>query len=471
MSKPKFSSKRKGKKVDPYSLRGGDRAKSSRTKKGRGRPRRPIKLPPGVKRNTYDYDAAEKIPAMLAKRGKVSQLDTGLWAEPKWDGNRSFGIVVPKKVVIRSRSWKTDFAPQYHAVSDDLQELNAKRFVVDGELVFIDPSGKDVFLTGRASKSTIKEKGLKAVYMLYDLLYIGDKDLSDLPYRERRRILSELIPEGLEHVQDSPIIKENQKPYWERALLEKREGMMLKDPDAPYTYDRSRYWRKLKALYTEGADTYDAVIIGYTAGKGKYEGKLGALLLAQRSGDQWLYIGKAAGMDDDTRDMFTQQLMAKQVPKSKMPSIVDMTGKELRLSHAEVFVKPRRVVEIKASEQTTGGRLRWGSFERMRPDKGPMDATTELRPSSTGPKAKSMSAKARRRAEKRAKKKASVSELLTPAALTKKEKRRIRRAKRRAAKKGADSQPVELESETKEEKRKRRRRERRIARREARKSE
>lgn len=70
------------------------------------------------------------------------------------------------------------------------------------------------------------------------------------------------------------------------------EGWMLKDGNL-------LNWRKLKAV-----ETYDLRVVGFTAGRGKYVGQVGALLLADSTGN---VVAKCGGMTDYQRLSMTER--------------------------------------------------------------------------------------------------------------------------------------------------------------------
>jgi len=320
---------------------------------------------------------------MLANKGDVTMLDSGKWAELKLDGTRGWGIVSPTGVYLTGRSWKSDFGPRYPKIMKDLGNLNAQNVVLDGEIVFVDKKGKIVFLTALAKKSTIKEQDLTPVFLVYDIPYLENNDLTSLPYEERRRILSEVVPAGLTYVRENEIVKTGQKKFYKKVLKEEGEGLMLKDPTSPYVFRRSNDWRKLKPMFTEGKDTYDVAVIGYTAGKGKFKGQLGALLLAQRVGREWYYVGKTSGMDDDTRKDLTKRLKARNVSVERMPKIHDFEGDELEFTEAKVLTMPKLVVKVTAAERLKSGVFRHPVFERERPDKRATKTDVGIQPISS----------------------------------------------------------------------------------------
>src|SRR5205807_2938836 len=86
------------------------------------------------------------------------------------------------------------------------------------------------------------------------------------------------------------------------------EGLVLKDPESPYTPGRrGRNWAKLK----EELDTVDAVIVAAEYGHGKRAGVISDYTFAVRDGDALRVIGKAySGLTDDEIDAMTERIKA-----------------------------------------------------------------------------------------------------------------------------------------------------------------
>jgi ATP-dependent DNA ligase len=75
------------------------------------------------------------------------------------------------------------------------------------------------------------------------------------------------------------------------------EGGMLKDTNAVY----GKGWWKMKPVVE-----VDVVVMGFTKGKGKFEGQIGAIefgVLDKNGKDT--YLGRCSGMDDATRAELT----------------------------------------------------------------------------------------------------------------------------------------------------------------------
>ena len=77
------------------------------------------------------------------------------------------------------------------------------------------------------------------------------------------------------------------------------EGVIVKDPEAPYAFKRSRYWLKLKAI-----NSCTLEVVGVDTGKGKRAGKVGSLRC--KSSDGGILVSVGSGLSDEDVEMFTK---------------------------------------------------------------------------------------------------------------------------------------------------------------------
>jgi bifunctional non-homologous end joining protein LigD len=66
-------------------------------------------------------------------------------------------------------------------------ELKGKRAILDGEIVCVDPTGRQMF-------NELFHKTGEPVYYAFDLLWLDGQDLSNVPTVERKAKLEKLIP-------------------------------------------------------------------------------------------------------------------------------------------------------------------------------------------------------------------------------------------------------------------------------------
>ena len=127
---------------------------------------------------------------MLAKR--VEELPEGEeWIfEPKWDGFRALIFRDGDEVMIQSRDTKP-----LNRYFPELMELVLtklpERCVLDGEIVIASPTGLDfeglqLRIHPAASRVKTLAKEIPASIVFFDLLALGDDDLTQQPFEKRR---------------------------------------------------------------------------------------------------------------------------------------------------------------------------------------------------------------------------------------------------------------------------------------------
>lgn len=162
----------------------------------------------------------------------------------------------------------------------------------------------EVLLPGGTSKDMQHFVGTKTpgddsqlIYKVFDLLEKDGRSLVDLPFCERRMLLeAEAEVYGLDIT--TVYVHEDFEELYDQVTSRGGEGLMLKNTQAIYQPGKrpANTWYKFKKH-----DTADVVITGYTRGTGKNINHIGSICFVDAEGR----TGKCAGMDDDTRSMFT----------------------------------------------------------------------------------------------------------------------------------------------------------------------
>jgi len=175
--------------------------------------------------------------------------------EKKYNG---FHAVLHKKgteVKIFSEQEK-DISNAFPTLCDAAKTLTDADIIIDGELVPYkgkEPLGRNElmkFIGAIKSGKKVDDKHIKM--HVWDIVYYN-KDITDLPLRERRKVLSKLkfnsriLPVSAFYV---PADKNELKKAIEKATkLKGSEGAVIKDLDAPYVFDeKSRAWIKYRHL-------------------------------------------------------------------------------------------------------------------------------------------------------------------------------------------------------------------------------
>ncbi len=142
-----------------------------------------------------------------------------------------------------------------------------------------------------------------AYLIAFDVLAYKGRDIIGEQYGSRRVVLESVFLqlERLKVLQEAlfieRLVSRGIERYYNQILVRGGEGVILKDLRSPYSPGkRGSAWLKVKRL-----EQYEYYISGFTAGAGKYEGMVGAVIYAEKVLDALVDIGTASGMDNETR--------------------------------------------------------------------------------------------------------------------------------------------------------------------------
>jgi ATP-dependent DNA ligase len=343
-----------------------------------------------------DRDAEWKMPVvppvspMLAKAVKAMPEGELLY-EPKWDGFRSIVFRSGDRVEIGSRNEKpmTRYFPEVvEAVKQSLPE----RCVVDGEIVVIGAGGDRLdfdVLQQRIHPAASRVKKLSqetpAHFVAFDLLALGDEDLRERPFAERRARLEEALagarpPVHLTRATRDRSVALDWFEQFEGAGL---DGVVAKPLDGTYQPDK-RVMFKVKHERTA-----DCVVAGYRTHKSGPDA-IGSLLLGLYRGDDLVSIGVIGAFPMARRRELFEELQplvttfddhpwawARQEEGTRTPRNAEQSrwaaGKDLSFTP----LRPERVVEVRY-DHMEGERFRHtAQFVRWRPDREPGSCTYE----------------------------------------------------------------------------------------------
>lgn len=167
--------------------------------------------------------------------------------------------------------------------------LNAVHSVIaEGELlVYNERTGEiEAFGTvqnlqsGRTSAwSDVLTGGRHYLVIFFDLLYLNGQNLTFKPLRERRALLETILNPIENYISLTKIAKvafgkgnsEGQdalRDLYTKALVDRMEGLIIKNVAAPYIPGNRSEWLKLKKDYIEGfGDTAEFAVVGLAYGK------------------------------------------------------------------------------------------------------------------------------------------------------------------------------------------------------------
>ncbi len=221
---------------------------------------------------------------MLAK--PAAAIPPGHFYEPKWDGFRSIVFRDGDEVEIGSRKEKpmTRYFPE---IADAVRANFPERAIIDGEIVIAGEGGLDFWALQQrihpaASRVTRLAGETPASFIAFDLLALGDDDLTGEPFLARRTLLEHVLAHAAPPVHLTPITRDEAlaQQWFEHFEGAGLDGLIAKRPDLRYEPDK-RVMTKIKHVRTA-----DCVLAGYRVHKSEPEA-IGSLLLG-------LYIDEAA---------------------------------------------------------------------------------------------------------------------------------------------------------------------------------
>ncbi len=346
------------------------------------------------------------IRSMAAERLSSSQeivekLGGRCAAEYKYDGLRIQAHISRNVVHLFSRRLE-NITEQFPDVAKHLQaNLRAREAIMEAECVAVDPNTGELYpfqmisqRRGRKYDIEAKTEEIPVAIFLFDALLVDGKDLTLLPYLERRRRLAEAIAESenvklaQQLVTDSA---EELETFLDTAVSSGCEGLVVKSISDQSIYQagaRGWLWIKYKRSYKAAVmDTFDLVPVGAFQGRGKRAGSYGALLMAT-------YNPKAEAFETICKlgSGFTDEDLASLPSTMKKYTVAHRHPRVQSTIEPDVWFTPSVVLEVAADEITlsplhragwdairkgSGLALRFPRFTgKWRTDKSPEDATT-----------------------------------------------------------------------------------------------
>jgi bifunctional non-homologous end joining protein LigD len=307
------------------------------------------------------------VSPMLATLTHEEFSDENWIYERKLDGERCLVFKNGHDLRLMSRN-KKKLNCRYPEIEEALASDDSDPFIVDGEIVAFDGNVTSFsMLQNRMQlihEEDVKKSDVTVYYYVFDILYAGIYNLSNLPLRERKKILRKRL-KFEDPIRYTPHRNEEGIAYLKEACRKGWEGLIAKKADAEYVHTRSKKWLKFKCINRQ-----EFIIIGYTEPKGNRIG-FGALLLGYYDNDALLYAGKVGtGFNDDFLSEMSQKLKSFEIDHSPLDN-----GNILNDSIH--WVRPKFVAEIRFTEWTKEGRLRHPSFQGLRDDKIPKEVVKE----------------------------------------------------------------------------------------------
>jgi DNA ligase-1 len=230
--------------------------------------------------------------------------------EPKLDGVRCITVVNydARNVVQYTRNGKVleNFSHIADSLLANIDDLG-RSYVLDGEVV--SKSFQDLMKQVHRKDDV---QAQDARLMLFDILPLSEfqKGRSVMGQRRRTNLLKTLKPafDKCGHIDiipqkevdlDGYVGELEFKQFNKDAIEQGFEGIMIKDPNAPYECKRSTSWLKMKPFIE-----VSLTVVDVEEGTGRNEGKLGAIICEGTDDGKSIRVNVGSGFTDSDREEF-----------------------------------------------------------------------------------------------------------------------------------------------------------------------
>ncbi len=328
------------------------------------------------------------VAPMLAK--PAADIPAGQLYEPKWDGFRSIIFRDGDEVEIGSRKERpmTRYFPE--VVAAVLANF-PPRAVIDGEIVIADQERNTLDFEAlqqrihpAASRVKLLSEQTPASFVAFDLLALGDEDLTQRPLAQRRAALEHALAEAAPPVHLTPATQDLDlaRQWFDQFEGAGLDGLIAKKLDLRYQPDK-RVMTKIKhertadcvvagyRIHKSGPDSLGSLLLGLYDDRGVLVsvGVVGAFPMARRR-QLLTELQPLVTTFDDHPWAWARQEEGERTPRKSETSRWNV-GKDLSF----VPLRPERVVEVRY-DYMEGVRFRHTTqFVRWRPDREPRSCT------------------------------------------------------------------------------------------------
>lgn len=281
--------------------------------------------------------------------------------ELKLDGERCIAYLDADTTLVNRQGVKLlGSLPEF----SQLHHLAKTRCILDGELI-AGIGGKEDFgpLQSRLRQSSTLKKALAqkqspVTYVVFDILYCQDRDVTGSPLMDRKALLEDTLSQT-EQVALARYVPQAGKAFYELVLQQGLEGVIAKRMDSLYyPGKRTKDWAKVKNTLED-----DYVICGYSLSE-----YVAMLMLGQYDGQgQLIYKGRTTlGLRTDAYQRIAEATRADTWPYAAPPP---------EAGDANItWLKPTLVCTVSFLQRTEDGLMRQPHFRRLREDKAPNEA-------------------------------------------------------------------------------------------------
>ncbi len=328
------------------------------------------------------------VKPMLAK--PIASIPSGQHYEPKWDGFRSIIFRDGDEVEIGSRNEKpmTRYFPE---VVEAVLANFPPQAVIDGEIVIVDTARNRLDFEAlqqrihpAASRVTLLSEQTPASFIAFDLLALGDEDLTELPLVERRARLQSALAAADPPIYITPatLDQEVAQRWFDQFEGAGLDGLIAKKLDQTYQPDK-RVMAKIKhertadcvlagyRVHKSGPDAIGSLLLGLYDERGMLAsvGVVGAFPMERRK-ELMVELQPLVTTFDEHPWAWAKQEEGERTPRKGEGSRWN-AGKDLSF----IPLRPERVVEVRY-DYMEGVRFRHTTqFVRWRDDREPRSCT------------------------------------------------------------------------------------------------
>lgn len=342
--------------------------KPTRSSKRLGAPALPISAPHDGRRGPLERHPPpmpDFIPPALATLVSVPPRGEEWVHEIKLDGYRVQAHISRGQAILRTRGgldWTARFG---ECIPNALARLGAERAIIDGEMVVENALGASDF----AALQLALKQGQTERLLLYafDLLFLNERDLRDLPFIRRRDLLSDLFAGAQDPLRFSEQFEVSGDVVKRHACQLRLEGIISKSLNDPYRGGRSGLWLKVKC-----SSRQEFVVAGFVPSSASADA-VGSLVLGAYEAGGLRHVGRVGtGFGHAmARDLYCRldAMPATQSPFARRLSAAARRGVR--------FTQPDLVAEIEFRGWSSDGLLRHATYCGLREDKSARDVSIE----------------------------------------------------------------------------------------------
>ena len=297
------------------------------------------------------------LPPMRTRQGTLPTAEADdEWAyEFAWQGQRTIARAQGGRVQLfdEAGSDVTRLFPELRGMGE---ELGATEALLDGEIVVLEQGAPSPADTRQANRF---RTSLPAVYLAVDLLHLDGRSCLELPYLERRKLLSELRLAGPSWQTPEHYVGDGGSVL-RAGRANGLPGVVAKRTDGTYRPGRkSPDW-----TVVTGVRVQEVVIGGWRTGDGDRSGSFDSLLLGVPHENALRYVGNV-GTGFDAENLRSLAARLRKAERKRSPFHSLPAGKDRNVH----WVRPEIVGEVVFRDWTKAGCLRSPRWRGLRPNR------------------------------------------------------------------------------------------------------